>query len=87
MGTTPKIVELKPLANFRMWVRYDDGSQGEVDFVDLAGRGVFSAWEIGRSLGLLGKGLRTQYAILTSDCSLLFPGCKPELPQKRRIYS
>lgn len=49
MGTTPKLVELKPLANFRMWVRYDDGSQGEVDFVDLAGRGVFSAWEIGRS--------------------------------------
>lgn len=45
MGTTPKIVELKPLANFRLWVRYDDGSQGEVDFVDLAGRGVFSAWE------------------------------------------
>jgi hypothetical protein len=24
---------------------FDDGSQGEVDFVDLAGRGVFSTWE------------------------------------------
>ena len=27
-----------------MWLRYQDGSQGEVDFPHLVGRGVFVAW-------------------------------------------
>lgn len=40
----PKFLEVRPLASFRLWVRYDDGAQGEVDLADLAGRGVFSAW-------------------------------------------
>jgi hypothetical protein len=31
-------------SNFRIWLRYDDGIQGEVDLSDLAGRGVFKAW-------------------------------------------
>ena len=37
-------VEVKALPNFRIWLRYDDGTQGEVDLSDLAGRGVFKAW-------------------------------------------
>ena len=41
----PKPVEVKPLKNFRLWLRYDDGLSGEVDLSDLAGRGVFKAWE------------------------------------------
>ncbi len=41
----PKPVEVKPLKNFRLWLRYDDGISGEVDLSDLAGRGVFKAWE------------------------------------------
>lgn len=40
----PKPVEVKPLANYRIWLRYDDGVEGEVDLSDLAGRGVFQAW-------------------------------------------
>lgn len=40
----PKPVEVKALANYRIWLRYDDGSNGEVDLSDLAGRGVFKAW-------------------------------------------
>jgi len=38
-------VEVRPLAPYRIWLRYQDGSEGEVDLSHLAGRGVFSAWE------------------------------------------
>lgn len=41
----PKPLEVKPLENFRLWLRYDDETTGEVDLLDLAGRGVFKAWE------------------------------------------
>lgn len=36
--------EVKPLQGFRIWLRYDDGTEGEVDLSDMAGRGVFQAW-------------------------------------------
>lgn len=35
---------VKALPNFRIWLRYSDGAEGEVDLSDLAGRGVFAAW-------------------------------------------
>lgn len=35
---------VKALPNFRIWLRYSDGVEGEVDLSDLAGRGVFAAW-------------------------------------------
>ena len=37
-------VEVKALPNFRIWLRYDDGTTGDVDLSDLVGRGVLSAW-------------------------------------------
>ena len=37
-------MEVKPLDNFRIWLRYDDGTEGEVDLSNVAGRGVFGAW-------------------------------------------
>ena len=40
----PKPVEVKALPQYRIWLRYDDGVQGEVDLSDVAGRGVFQAW-------------------------------------------
>lgn len=40
----PKPVEVRALANYRIWLRYDDGTQGEVDLGYLAGRGVLKAW-------------------------------------------
>ena len=40
----PKPLEVKALAQYRIWLRYDDGTQGEVDLSDVAGRGVFHAW-------------------------------------------
>ena len=30
---------------YRIWLRYDDGVEGEVDLSDVAGAGVFAAWE------------------------------------------
>ena len=40
----PKPVEVKPLTNFRIWLRYEDGTEGTIDLSDIAGRGVFAAW-------------------------------------------
>ena len=38
-------VEVRALEPYRIWLRYDDGVEGEVDLSDLAGDGVFVAWE------------------------------------------
>ena len=40
----PRPAEVQARKNFRIWLRYDDGTQGEVDLSDLAGQGVFAAW-------------------------------------------
>ena len=40
----PKPVEVKPLTDFRIWLRYQDGTEGTIDLSDVAGRGVFAAW-------------------------------------------
>ncbi len=39
-----RAISVKALPNFRIWLRYSDGVEGEVDLSDLAGRGVFDAW-------------------------------------------
>ncbi len=36
--------DVTALEDYRIWIRYSDESAGEVDLADLAGRGVFSAW-------------------------------------------
>jgi hypothetical protein len=41
-----KIVELMPKPGFRLWLRYSDGTEGDVDLSYLAGRGVFKAWDV-----------------------------------------
>ena len=37
-------VEVRALEPYRIWLRYDDGVEGEVDLSDMAGDGVFVAW-------------------------------------------
>ncbi len=37
-------VEVRALSNYRIWVKYADGVQGEVDLSYLVGKGVFSIW-------------------------------------------
>ena len=40
-----KIVACKPKSGYRIWIRFDDGLEGEVDLSDKVGKGVFKGWE------------------------------------------
>lgn len=39
------VVEVEARKDFRVWVRFEDGLEGEVDLSDLAGKGVFKRWD------------------------------------------
>jgi hypothetical protein len=43
-GAMKKAVAVKALNGYRIWLRYADGVEGEIDLSHLAGRGVFKAW-------------------------------------------
>jgi hypothetical protein len=38
-------IAVKALPDHRIWLRYSDGTEGEVDLSHLAGRGVFALWD------------------------------------------
>lgn len=38
-------IAVKALEGYRLWLRYSDGIEGEVDLSHLVGRGVFKAWQ------------------------------------------
>lgn len=38
-------VEVEARGSYRIWLRFSDGVEGEVDLSDLAGQGVFAAWQ------------------------------------------
>lgn len=40
-----KVVGVRALPDHRIWVRYADGVEGEVDLSSYVGKGVFSAWK------------------------------------------
>ena len=40
-----RALEVEAREGLRIWLRFSDGSVGEVDLSDLAGRGVFRAWD------------------------------------------
>lgn len=44
-GRRPRPIEVRALSPYRIWLRYDDGVEGEVDLSHKAGKGVFAAWE------------------------------------------
>ena len=39
------VVDAKYCSGYRIWLRFSNGTEGEVDLSHLAGKGVFSAWE------------------------------------------
>jgi hypothetical protein len=39
-----KIIEVRALDHFRLWLRFADGYEGVADLSDLVGKGVFTAW-------------------------------------------
>lgn len=41
----PKLCEILPLPGLRLFLRYEDGVEGEVDVSDMAGKGVFTLWD------------------------------------------
>ena len=40
-----RVTQVEPRDGFRLWLRYSDGSAGEVDLSGMAGKGVFRAWD------------------------------------------
>ena len=40
----PKPIEVRPRPGYKLYVRYGDGVEGEVDLSHLVGKGVFSLW-------------------------------------------
>jgi hypothetical protein len=40
----PKILETRPLDGYKIWLKFDDDTSGEVDLSHLAGNGVFTFW-------------------------------------------
>ena len=65
MITDMKITSAKPLANYRLEIRFDHGESGIVDLSKFAGRGVFAAWEQ--------PGVFEQVAV-TSEGAVEWPG-------------
>jgi hypothetical protein len=39
-----RITHVEPRDPYRVWIRFEDGLEGEEDLSDLAGRGVFRSW-------------------------------------------
>lgn len=44
-GDLVRPVEVRACDSHRIWLRYSDGVEGEVDLSDLAGKGVFEVWQ------------------------------------------
>ncbi|MBI4208785.1 MAG: DUF2442 domain-containing protein [Deltaproteobacteria bacterium] len=44
-----KPVEVKALPNYKLWVKFSDRIEGEVDLSPLVGKGVFSLWKDSRA--------------------------------------
>lgn len=40
-----RVLEVEAREARRIWIRFSDGSAGEIDLSDLAGSGVFRAWD------------------------------------------
>ena len=41
----PRILETRALEDYKVWLKFDDGTEGEVDLSSLAGKGIFSFWD------------------------------------------
>ena len=39
------VLEVRACDGYRIWIRFADGCAGEIDLSDLAGKGVFRAWD------------------------------------------
>ena len=40
-----RITRVEARTGYRLWIRFTDGTEGEVDLSPLVGKGVFAAWK------------------------------------------
>ncbi|MCB9278104.1 MAG: DUF2442 domain-containing protein [Lewinellaceae bacterium] len=57
-----KLIEIKPIPDYQIWIRFEDGSEGIVDLSHLKGKGVFAAW---------GKTIAFEQAYIDSESGAL----------------
>ena len=43
-ASMPRLVQVRPRKRYRLWLKYDDGTEGVVDLSEFVGRGVFAIW-------------------------------------------
>jgi len=41
----PTPLEVKPLDNYRLWIKFSDGVEGIVELSEFVGQGVFTLWD------------------------------------------
>lgn len=51
-----KIINVRAEEQYEIWVEFDDGAKGRVDLSDLAGKGVFEAWDDEDAFGAVSLG-------------------------------
>ena len=44
MSPLPRPIAVEPREGYRVWVKFDDGEEGEVDYSDIPRDGVFEVW-------------------------------------------
>ncbi len=42
----PKVIAVHAIEKYKIFLKYDDGTEGIVDLSDAAGKGVFNYWDI-----------------------------------------
>lgn len=42
----PEVVSVKPISKYKIWLKYSDETEGEVELSNLAGKGIFKFWDL-----------------------------------------
>ena len=68
----PWVTGLEARENYKLWLRYSDGTEGEVDLSDMAGTELFADWKVPGlfeqvKLGEYGEVFWTEDASLCAD--------------------
>lgn len=79
-----RLVEVKAKPGYRLWLRYEDGVEGEINLSNLVGQGVFSYWNDPKNFELAHIGESNQISwsdeldICPDAAYLEITGKKPE---------
>jgi hypothetical protein len=65
-----RIVAAKALPDYRLWIRFHDGIEGEVDLSHLVGKGVFRRWEAAREFARVRVDPETETVVWPGDLHL-----------------